>query len=62
MVWESRVAPSQWKRAPIVPLHKGGQHIMANYRGINLLDVCDKVYTVVLRQHMQSDVEVILNE
>jgi hypothetical protein len=34
----------------IVMLHKGGQHIMANYCGISLLDVCDKVYTVLALQ------------
>jgi len=51
-MWESRVAPSQWKRVRIMPLHKGGQHIMANYHGINMLDVCGKVYIVVLRECM----------
>jgi hypothetical protein len=35
---------------------------MANYHGINLLDVCGKVYAVVLRQRMQPTVEVILGE
>jgi hypothetical protein len=51
-VWEFRVVPSQWKRVYIVSLHKGGQHIMANYCGINLLDVCGKVYTAMLHQRM----------
>ncbi len=52
VVWESRVVPSQWKHVCIMPLHKGGQHIMANYHGISMLDVCGKVYIVVLRKRM----------
>jgi hypothetical protein len=61
-MWESGAAPSQWKCVYIVPLHKGGQHIMANYYGISLLDVCGKVYTAMLRQRMQPVVEAILGE
>jgi hypothetical protein len=49
VVCESGVAPSQWKHARMMPLHKGGQHIMANYHGINLLDVYGKVYTAMPR-------------
>jgi hypothetical protein len=32
---------------------------MANYHGINMLDVCGKVYTAVLCQRMQPNGEAI---
>ncbi len=55
-VWRSGRAPEAWKSAVVVPLYKGkGSHQCTdNYRGINLLSIPSKVYTLLLMHRLRS--------
>lgn len=46
LAWKQRKAPDKWRRAIIVPLHKGkgSKNECNNYREISLLSVPGKVY------------------
>jgi hypothetical protein len=62
-VWKSGLAPAEWKRAIIVPLHKKGekQH-PGNWRGISLLSIPGKVYTLLLLHRVGQQLEGRLHE
>ena len=56
--FETGVYPKLWKRAKIVPIHKGGEeHVMRQYRPVALLPVLSKVIekamVLQLSKHME---------
>jgi len=61
VVWESRVVPSQWKRARCVIAQRWPAH-HGQLPWISLLGVCGKVYSTMLHQHMQPAVEALLDK
>ena len=47
--------PVDWTRGLVVPLYKDGdKHVGDNYRGITLLSVVGKLYTVVLNKRLSK--------
>ena len=63
VVWRSGKCPVDWKRAAIVALFKkGDKTVCDNYRGISLLSVPGKVYTMLLHNRMKSAVDKVLSE
>ena len=63
VVWQSGNCPQDWKRALIVPLFKKGDRSKCdNYRGISLLSVPGKVYTLVLLNRVKDYVDDRLSE
>jgi hypothetical protein len=57
--WRSGRAPAAWKRALLVPIHKKGSRLASdNYRGVTLLEICGKVYILVIHrrtyQHLSN--------
>ena len=54
-VWESGKAPPEWKQALIVPLFKSGDAaLLDNYRGISLLSIPGKVYSMLIGQRIKA--------
>ena len=48
-VWDSEAASANWKKALIVPVFKSGDApILNNYRGISLLSISGKVYSMII--------------
>ena len=53
--WESEVAPADWKKALIVPVFKSGDaSVLDNYRGISLLSIPGKVYSMIIGDRMKE--------
>ena len=59
LVWETGEAPVAWKRAVLVPLYKGkgDKRDADNTRGISLLSIAGKVYTIILAQRAAQQLE-----
>ncbi len=57
--WKEGEAPDDWKRAIIVPLHKGkgSRSEWSSYRGISLLSVPGKVYGRILTERLMEVTE-----
>ena len=54
MIWRVGVAPSDWRKAQIIPIYKKGSRLeCSNYRGISLLSVVGKVYARVLNDRVK---------
>ena len=54
MVWRTGVAPEDWQRAIIVPVHKkSSRRKCGNYRRISLLSIPGKVFTRILIYRVQ---------
>ena len=54
-VWDSETAPSDWKKALIVPVFKSGDAcVLDNYRGISLLSIPGKVYSMVIGHRLRD--------
>ncbi len=63
LVWRTGKCPVDWKRAAIVALFKkGDKSACDNYRGISLLSVPGKVYTMLLYNRMKSAIDKALSE
>ncbi|BDA49971.1 probable RNA-directed DNA polymerase from mobile element jockey [Coccomyxa sp. Obi] len=63
VAWDSREAPSDWKKALLVPvLKKGDTTKLDNYRGISLLSIAGKVYALLLQTRLEKWAETILSE
>ena len=57
-VWESGKAPPDWKKALIVPAFKSGDASMLNnYRGISLLSIPAKLYSMLIGDRIKAWVE-----
>jgi hypothetical protein len=61
-IWqEDERFPTDWSRGLIIPIFKGGppdyQHDPLKYRGITLLSVVGKLYTVVLNERITKNCE-----
>lgn len=57
-IWKEEQIPKEWKTNIIVPLHKkGNTEKVENYRGIALLCSAYKIYTEILRNRLESDVD-----
>ncbi len=57
-LWIKGEMPSEWRRAIICPLYKGGERSeVKNYRGISLLTTAYKIYAMVLEGRMSKLVE-----
>ena len=57
-IWDGENIPEDWKTGIIVPLYKKGDPNEAkNYRGISLLSTTYKLYTEVLRNRLEKEVE-----
>lgn len=53
--FERERVPADWTRGLVVPLYKDGdKHEVDNYRGITLLSVVGKLYTVVLNNRLSK--------
>ena len=62
-VWETGKAPLEWKQALLVPLlKKGDPAVLNNYRGISLLSVPGKVYSLLIGKRLQEWAESSLLE
>ena len=54
-VFESGVYPESWTKAVIFPLHKKGNiRNTDNYRGISLLNIISKLYSVVINNRLSA--------
>ena len=54
-LFEREQVPQDWTRGLIVPIYKDGdKHIVDNYRGITLLSVVGKLYTVILNTRLSQ--------
>ena len=54
-VWESERAPAEWKQALIVPVFKSGdKSLLDNYRGISLLSIPGKVYSLIIGERLKK--------
>ena len=54
-VWESERAPAEWKQALIVPVFKSGDKaLLDNYRGISLLSIPAKVYSLIIGERLKK--------
>jgi hypothetical protein len=42
-IWNKEQLPDQWKESIIVPIHKKGDKLTNNYRGISLLSTSYKI-------------------
>ncbi|BDA51414.1 RNA-directed DNA polymerase from mobile element jockey [Coccomyxa sp. Obi] len=63
VAWDSGEAPSDWKKALLVPvLKKGDTTKLDNYRGISLLSIAGKVYALLLQTRLEKWAETILSE
>lgn len=56
------VAPMDWYGLCIVPLCKGKKHDCETLRGIRLLTVVGKVYSLILIERMQELTEGVVRE
>lgn len=57
-VWNGEGIPEEWTKAEIVPLYKkGDKEVAKNYRGISLLPTAYKIYTEVLRERLEKEIE-----
>ena len=55
-VWATEVIPEDWGKAILLPFFKkGDKKICSNYRGISLIDVAAKVFTVLLLRRFQEE-------
>lgn len=58
VLWESECVPQHWRAGDIVNLFKKGDRAdPGNYRGITLLDVVGKFYTMILNTRLMSWME-----
>ncbi len=58
LAWRQGKVPDKWKKAVIVPLHKGkGKDECNNYRGISLLSVPGKIYGRILTERLMQVTE-----
>lgn len=54
-LWNGEELAEGWRRAKIVPIHKGGEEVdKSNYRGISLLDVGYKLLTILMTERQQT--------
>ena len=52
-VWRTGVAPMDWQKAIIVPVHKNSRRKCGNYRGISLLSIPGKVFAKILNDRVR---------
>ena len=58
LVWGTGVAPMDWQRAIIVPVHKkNSRRKCGNYRGISLLSIPGKVFAKILNDCVRCLIE-----
>ena len=64
LAWKQREVPDEWRKAVIVPLHKGkgSKNECNNYRGISLLSVPGKVYGRILTERLMEATEAKVSE
>jgi hypothetical protein len=49
--------PNEWKRSIIVPIYKkGDKRKPENYRGINLLNTCYKIFSKILNGKLKKNI------
>ena len=57
-VWQGDGLPDEWKIGLIVPLYKKGDlNDTGNYRGLSLLPTAYKIYTELLRNRLETEIE-----
>lgn len=57
-VWKEKILPADWRKDLIVPLYERGDADRGNnYRGISLLCSAYKIYTEIIRNRMDREVE-----
>ncbi len=59
MTWRQGEVPDEWKKAVMVPLHKGkgNKDECNNFRGISLLSVSGKIYGRILTERLMQVTE-----
>ncbi len=59
LAWRQGEVPDKWRKAIIVPLHKGkgNKDECNNYRGVSLLSVPGKIYGTILTQRLMQVTE-----
>ncbi|RLU23881.1 hypothetical protein DMN91_004089 [Ooceraea biroi] len=58
LIWKEGVIPKEWKTSVMMPVYKkGDQEKVENYRGISLLCSGYKIYTELLRQRLEEEIE-----
>jgi hypothetical protein len=63
LAWKYRKIPSDWKLSVIIPIFKKGDNQEClNHRGISLLSVPGKVYSLILETRLKEQVEHQLEE
>ena len=57
-IWDSEVFPQEWSKGLIFPIFKGGppeaKQDPLSYRGITLLSVVGKLYTIILKDRLEE--------
>ena len=63
IIWQTGKAPDDWKRSLLVPiLKKGDPSVLDNFRGTSLQSIAGKVYSLILRSHLNDWAESVLSE
>ena len=54
-VWRTEHAPEDWEKALLVPVFKSGDpSVLDNYRGISLLSIPGKVYSMIIGNRLKE--------
>ena len=60
-LWREEEIPNEWDTGNIIPIHKkGDKTVCSNYRGITLLSVCYKVFTMIIKEKLEPYIEHML--
>jgi hypothetical protein len=55
LIWEKKTFPSDWKVSAIIPVFKKGDICDSrNYRGISLMDMATKVFSMILLKRFEE--------
>lgn len=55
--WKIKQVPQEWKKATLVPLHKKDRKVCDNYRGIALLSIPGKVFSLILLERLRAIID-----
>ena len=62
-IYRENYIPNEWGNAVITPIFKtGDRREPKNYRGINILNTCYKIYSKILNMKLQNYSEIFMTE